>query len=545
MDWGNIWHGFTTTFFLAFAALAWIGYNIWTRWKAEEILFVVWSVAILFACFGQNRFAAYYAVNVAIMCGFLSWKLLEFVAVRAESKEKGGRKQGIKIEKERRKIKRGGERGRKAKKKYNEKKSKEAQRLDAKKFFRADIIFSFIVILLVVFYPLLNESVAKAKLGSGGPGYGWYESLLWMGEKTPDPGVDYYALYPEDYTYPESAYSVMSWWDYGHWITYIAHRIPVANPFGQGIGGHYQEDSPGACTFFIAKNETEANKVADALDVKYVVTDCMMADAMKFYINDKYWAIALWANETPGCEMYLTEKGLMFKMDEKYFNTMVTRLHMFDGREIIYKGQYIGKSSAIMPFHTAPLRHYRLVYESSKYVFPFVVLNATTEDVQAWKSYRGMNYTAKLLALEQELHRGFQAPKNPVLFRWTPPFISPVSYVKVFEYVKGARIEGRAPEGSIVAILTNVTTNQGREFIYSQTTISNGSYKFIVPYSTTGPVEGGTDYDVLATTYKIRAGHIENETIVWDIGREVEVDEREVLEGKTVWVDLFADLGIY
>ncbi|MCW3130372.1 MAG: hypothetical protein N2V75_09790 [Methanophagales archaeon] len=170
------------------------------------------------------------------------------------------------------------------------------------------------------------------------------------------------------------------------------------------------------------------------------------------------------------------------------------------------------------------------------------VLNATTEDVQAWKSYRGMNYTAKLLALEQELHRGFQAPKNPVLFRWTPPFISPVSYVKVFEYVKGARIEGRAPDGSIVAIVTNVTTNQGREFIYSQTTISNGSYKFIVPYSTTGPVEGGTDYDVLATTYKIRAGHTENETIVWDIGKGVEVDEREVLEGKTVWVDLFADL---
>lgn len=66
-----------------------------------------------------------------------------------------------------------------------------------------------------------------------------------------------------------------------------------------------------------------------------------------------------------------------------------------------------------------------------------------------------------------------------------------------------------------------------------------------MPYSTAGPVEGGTNYDVLATTYKIRAGHIENETIVWDIGKEVEVKEKEVLEGKTIRVDLFADLGIY
>jgi asparagine N-glycosylation enzyme membrane subunit Stt3 len=236
--------------------------------------------------------------------------------------------------------------------------------------------------------------------------------------------------------------------------------------------------------------------------------------------------------------MYLTESGTVFKMDEKYFNTMVTKLHMFDGREIIYKGEYVGKSSAIMPFHTKPLRHYRLVYESSKYVFPHVLLSATTEDVQAWKCYRGMNYTDKLLAFEQELHSGFRDPKNPDLFRWAPSFISPVSGVKVFEYVKGAIIEGRTPNGSIVAIATNITTNQGREFVYSQTTISNGSYEFVVPYSTEGPIERGTNFDVLAAPYKIVAGHIENETIVWDREKEVEVNEREVMEGKTVRVDL-------
>ena len=37
------------------------------------------------------------------------------------------------------------------------------------------------------------------------------------------------------YLYPASAYGVMSWWDYGHDIEYVAQRIPNANPFQAGI----------------------------------------------------------------------------------------------------------------------------------------------------------------------------------------------------------------------------------------------------------------------------------------------------------------------
>ncbi|MBE9595186.1 MAG: hypothetical protein IMF19_17110, partial [Proteobacteria bacterium] len=86
MGWNDIWAWFTTSFFLAFAALAWIGYNISRKWRSEEILLVVWSAVMLFTCFCQCRFAFYYAVNVAILCGFLSWKIIEFVAFRGEEK---------------------------------------------------------------------------------------------------------------------------------------------------------------------------------------------------------------------------------------------------------------------------------------------------------------------------------------------------------------------------------------------------------------------------------------------------------------------------
>ncbi|RLG29454.1 hypothetical protein DRN97_11840, partial [Methanosarcinales archaeon] len=126
----------------------------------------------------------------------------------------------------------------------------------------------------------------------------------------------------------------------------------------------------------------------------------------------------------------------------------------------------------------------------------------------------------------------------PNIKAWTPEYIEPVSFVKTFEYVKGARIEGTAPKDWIVEIATNITTNQGREFVYSSRTTSNSTYKFVVPYSTEGPMEGGTNFDVFASTYKIRAGHVENATLVWDLEREVSVPEEAVMEGKTMRVNL-------
>ncbi|MCW3138079.1 MAG: hypothetical protein N2V76_06605, partial [Methanophagales archaeon] len=82
--------------------------------------------------------------------------------------------------------------------------------------------------------------------------------------------------------------------------------------------------------------------------------------------------------------------------------------------------------------------------------------------------------------------------------------------------------------------------NRGRSFTYSQRKIvnkSNSSYEFIVPYSTEGTIEGGTNFDIFATPYKIKAGHVEDKTIVWDMEKEVKITEEEVIQGKTVRVD--------
>jgi dolichyl-diphosphooligosaccharide--protein glycosyltransferase len=82
--------------------------------------------------------------------------------------------------------------------------------------------------------------------------------------------------------------------------------------------------------------------------------------------------------------------------------------------------------------------------------------------------------------------------------------------VKIFEYVKGARIRG---EGIIEV---SVVTNTGRTFTYRQAS-RNG--EFVVPYSTTGGM-----YDVRATgKYRIVG-----------TGKEFSVTEEAVIQGLAV-----------
>jgi dolichyl-diphosphooligosaccharide--protein glycosyltransferase len=69
----------------------------------------------------------------------------------------------------------------------------------------------------------------------------------------------------QDFDYPEQAWSIMSWWDYGHWITRVSHRIPVANPF--------QEGARTAARYFLTKSESEGVELVESLASRYVGTD--------------------------------------------------------------------------------------------------------------------------------------------------------------------------------------------------------------------------------------------------------------------------------
>jgi dolichyl-diphosphooligosaccharide--protein glycosyltransferase len=203
-----------------------------------------------------------------------------------------------------------------------------------------------IIVFFLAFHPLIGQTRALAS-DVYGPNEAWYSSLVWMRENTPDPFGDpdfYYALYEkpkagEAYDYPESAYGVMSWWDYGHWITRIAHRIPNANPHQIGIGGRTENGSiiPGASTFMTAQNESAASPLLDVLGSKYVVID-VETDISKFH------TMTTWAGDNPSTYFeqyyYQTENGsgsIMFYYP-KYYQGMCSRLYNFECQAVIPNG---------------------------------------------------------------------------------------------------------------------------------------------------------------------------------------------------------------
>jgi oligosaccharyl transferase (archaeosortase A-associated) len=310
------WANFTTSFFIAFISFAMLAYVLVRERSANKTLFLVWSIIMLIAVLGQRRFGYYYAVNVALLTGYFSWKMLDLAGL---SKLLAKSKEVVTTVK---------------KFKKREKKAREKEKAKPKTFMQPRatwirVIVVGIAIFFLVFYPNIGKVEVLA-----GQQYimtrGWYNSMLWLKDNSPEPfGYPefYYELYPpkDEFEYPETAYGVMSWWDYGYFIMQIAHRIPNANP---GQAGAVQ-----AGKFFTAQNESSANQVADELGVKYVVIDNAMA-------TTKFYAMVDWAggNLSEFYDFYYQQTqdggqwGILYY--PAYYNSTVARLYNFDGEAV-------------------------------------------------------------------------------------------------------------------------------------------------------------------------------------------------------------------
>ncbi|MDP3104964.1 MAG: oligosaccharyl transferase, archaeosortase A system-associated, partial [Candidatus Methanoperedens sp.] len=437
---------FGLNYYISFIALLVLGYYMVKKSRAEYTLITVSSIFILGILFAQNRFADSHAINIAVLSGFIGSKVLDY----------GG---------------------------WNKFNSNNL--IECIKNIRIEHMISLIFVIAVIgFLPLdsspyqiSSKSTAWGAIGEGQ--YEWHNALTWMKDNTPDPGLDYYAIYEKPkngtYPYPDTAYGVMSWWDYGHIITYWGHRIPNANPFQAGIGGG-SDHLPGASTFLIAPTEEEANEVLDKLGIngkpgaRYVVSNAYMA----YSILEIF---AIWDQSNEGYRVPVrTSQGTIGAPSMKYFNTMEAKLHIFD---------------------TNGLHNYRLVHESTPAPY-----------------YRGGN--------EEKWTKNVYN----VLYGGNIP-VEDSGYAKIFEYVKGANITGQAPTGSAVTLTNTIRTNIGRTIQYSQTTTSSsGTYAFTVPYSTLGAIPGETQFDTMpAEPYTITAG---------SISKQIDISEKDVLEGNTV-----------
>ena len=445
---------FTATgFFASLFGMFILAANMFRKPRPQEVLVLVWSVFIFFAIYGQNRFAYYYSINVSVLSAYLGSLLLDKV-------------------------------------KWNELdekfKSTVKSPADIPSIFKSvkvEQVIAVLAIVIFLIYPVYGYAMQQA-IGSNDPNGPWLEASTWLRSNTPDPGMDYNAVYEapkngELFKYPDAAYGVMSWWDYGDWIEAIGHRMPNANPFQAGIGGRREsineENQPGAATFFTAQSEDEASSVLEAIDprpdkagARYIMSDARMA-------TEIFGAMPAWTLDTEGyTQPYWTGSGYQNLPSTRYYNSMESRLHILDGNG---------------------LKQYRMVYETEAY---------QTQEV------------------------GYKQVYN-FLFKGNIPEVD-TGYIKIFEYVKGAKITGTASSNETVKISATILTGQGRTFNYSQSTTSDseGRYQFTVPYSTDGPVAGQTQFDTAPSgPYVLSYG---------GTTKEVKISEEAVLKGEEIKV---------
>lgn len=458
--------------------------------RSTELLIITWSAVLLLLTLTQNRFAYYYAVNVALLVGFLIvWVLKRLGFAELEREFSGSRGQ----------------------------KDSTSSAVSILKMAAAAVL-----IFALVIWPSLYWSIAFAN-GVSGPDSDWLTSTAWLENNTPYPGMDIYKIYEhpsagQKYAYPEEAYGIMSWWDFGHLIETIGHRIPNANPFQEGIG-NLTAGRPGSSPFFLSLSEAEAEKVLAGLDqnrslyksTKYVMIDWDMAIG-------KFYAMTAWSS-VPITKYYgffyqpqgnqLVPVG-MYR--DSYFQTMTARLFFFDGSET--------------PVTNAFAIAYQIA-EQDGMRFPVIVdtpkiSSNYTELLQYVNESKSKGYMSEIVSKRDAVSPTTSVPLEALQhYRLVHesehgPVYQGTNFVRTFEHVPGAVITGSAAPGTKVSAAVPVMTNVDRAFVYRQSNVTDASGRFtlIVPYSTEGPIVGGTNFDtkplgpyqltVGSTNYEVR-----------------------------------------
>ncbi|MDV2480806.1 oligosaccharyl transferase, archaeosortase A system-associated [Methanoculleus sp. Wushi-C6] len=496
------------------AALLW-----WSREKANpaHIFVVVWSLVILASTMAHVRYEYYLAANIALLAAVfagavlnVTWKEVTrlFGSVSSAAASNPGTTE--KQEEPAKKGKKGG-------------KAPEAKKPKASAKGQPDYLkvgaFAAVVAMTLLF--AVSSLQANIALGSnsryGGIDSQWTEALEWMGANTPDPGVDYLAILDQKtFTYPETSYGVMSWWDYGHWITFLSKRIPNNNPFQHGVAG-----PNGSAVYFVSTDEAAANRVLDNIGTRYIVTDIQLA-------TGKFHAPATWADPAVGNTRFeprffvpasagSTSHQVIPFYNREFYLTMISRLHNFDG----------SMTDPTVPVIYAEYRDASTANTSLPVITRTEQVNATegAAAVEAYNRNAPPGSHAVLLNLYYQ-YRGdsilqpverVPALQHYRLVHETPQNIygnvgangPDLKAVKIFEYVPGAVIKGDG------IIEVPVTTNTGRTFTYRQESV-NGT--FVVPYATDGAGEVKT-----TGSYRI-AG----------TGQTFDVSEEDILQGRTI-----------
>ncbi len=242
-----VWFNYTTSSFISLISLGILIFYATKQNKTENTLLIVWSLLALAFTLAMRRFALLFTLNVGLLSGYFSWLILKISGLKETIAEP------VKVNKM-------------AKKKGRSKSQRPFSSYFSAR--RLNLAYGVMIVFFLVFLPNIISATGSASKAHYAPSDAWSESLTWMKDNTPDPFGNpdfYYDLYTTPFHYPESAYGVVSWWDYGYWIIRTGHRLPDCDP-----GGGAREN---VAYFFTAQDEVTANQIINKLKSKYVIID--------------------------------------------------------------------------------------------------------------------------------------------------------------------------------------------------------------------------------------------------------------------------------
>ncbi|MDR1057894.1 MAG: oligosaccharyl transferase, archaeosortase A system-associated [Coxiellaceae bacterium] len=479
-----LWYNYFWAMPFATIGLGHLCYTTYKNACPKEVLLLIWTIVIILAALTQCRFNYYLAINVAILAGCYSvTPFFNFLSDLTPRNLFDLRIQKITI--------------------Y--------------------ILFCFFVFIIIdpILMLLIDKNIPRGLQVSNE----WYNTYIWLKKHTPDPqgkiihqnfnyASGYYPILKDSklpYKYPKSAYGIMAWWEIGHQLTYIAKRIPNTNPFQQGI--IEKDKAIGAAPFFTSTDENKAVANLDAMGSRYIILDHKTASNIE--------RVGVWCKDINGwtkslkIKLITTNKKTIFTVPvdaKKFLQSMLNRLYYAD---------------------TNGLKHFRLIYESDgnylvstrKIIFKS---NLNTITSLSFKNYRTAIKNTTII------NRMLWANKaKTALFYQARP---PIKRIKIFEKVKGAIISGEAPrntkEHTKIKLVLKLKTKFNRIFTYEQTSIvTNGKYKFIVPYPTTLMKGDNYSYDIKPLgPYEIKIG---------TVTAKISVPEDAVILGKNIKINIF------
>ena len=522
-SWGNAFDTLNVGIILAAGGFLVVGYSLWKKQEPELIFFAVWSALMLILTIQHQRFLYYFTVNIVLLVAIcitvpLSWEnngVCQYIlSLISGNREKSTA--GVPQEKPSVKVKTG------------KKKKPDPPPVNMR---TASTCLVGICLIAIIFLAVVHLAISFQQDYQYGMSakdqeipVDWIESLTWLNANTPDPGIDYFGQYDRKlYTPPADSYGIMAVWDAGHWITFFAHRLPITNPFQDNLGG-----SQGTAAFFLAENESEATGILKKYRGQYIITDSTMA-------VDRFTNLVPWESESVDISQYIkwflvpyTKDSSYLKKihlyDNGYFQTMVVRLHNFDGSmtepTTAEYTRYVIRQPTSQ--ESAEATGYSRVITSEKTI-NVSQLDNTTPVIPEGAELLPTTYAALYSSLPDKPLQQVPALQHYRLIHESennasvtpfpesdPTTLPGIKMVKIFEYVKGAHITGTG------IIELPLVTNTGRTFTYRQESIAG---EFIVPYSTTG-----NPYEVHATG----PYHLVGTTVYFN------VTEDEVTSGKTV-----------